>query len=189
MKNSVEKERLQQNAMFDQYVQLVRKQASRYARGSAVEFEDLEAEGFLIYTECLQKYDCTKAMFSTYLWHQLGRLKDIVEKKSNQYISSYEDLKMSDNEKSKKRTYTANDIPDRQMPDFVSFMEDAFYFLSGEAYRLLQYIISYDWDWRGTGDLKQLTKKRAAQYLGISLPLIEPLFLECKSFYKKYCIG
>ena len=55
---------------FEKYVDLIRNRAWEYHEKTGVDYEELESQGFLIYCECLERYDISKSGFSTYLYIQ-----------------------------------------------------------------------------------------------------------------------
>lgn len=62
---------------LDGYVNMVRKLAHYYANYYGMEYDELEGQGFLIYTLALQAHNPAKASFSTFLYTNLkGRLAD-----------------------------------------------------------------------------------------------------------------
>ena len=66
---------------FDKYVNLIRKISWKISQKYKIEYEDIEAQAFLIYCMILDSYDFSKAGFLTYLYIQLsGRLVDYAEK-------------------------------------------------------------------------------------------------------------
>lgn len=66
---------------FEKYVNLIRNISWKVAKKYGVEYEEVEAQGFLIYCEILNSYDISKAGFSTYLYIQLnGNLEYFAKK-------------------------------------------------------------------------------------------------------------
>ncbi|MDR1838681.1 MAG: hypothetical protein LBQ93_03730 [Treponema sp.] len=62
---------------FDTYVKMIRKFAWQYAKKFRMDYSDVEAQGFLIYSMAIQDFHKKKASFSTYLYINLhGRLRD-----------------------------------------------------------------------------------------------------------------
>jgi len=73
-----------QNIKFNEYVNMIRSRAHYYSKCYNVEYDDLEAQGYLIYTLALKDYQKKKSSFSTYLFRNLsGRLKDYCKQKQN----------------------------------------------------------------------------------------------------------
>lgn len=67
---------------FSKYVNMVRKLAWHYSKRFQMEYEDVEAQGFLIYCISLRDYHKSKASFSTFLYTNLsGRLLDYCKQK------------------------------------------------------------------------------------------------------------
>lgn len=62
--------------LFLKHRNLIRKRAWVYAQTYKVEFEELEAQGYLIFLESLDKFDDTKAAFGTFLYWKLNGLQD-----------------------------------------------------------------------------------------------------------------
>ena len=52
---------------FDKFVDLIRKRAWEYSKKWGIEYSEMESQGYLIYCECLEKFDSNKARFSTYV--------------------------------------------------------------------------------------------------------------------------
>jgi hypothetical protein len=78
-KNNFAKKRtaVKQETEFDRYVNMIRSCAHYYARCYKMDYEDVEAQGFLIYCMSLKDYNKKRASFSTFLYRNLsGRLRD-----------------------------------------------------------------------------------------------------------------
>jgi hypothetical protein len=68
---------------FDDYVNMVRSRAHYYARCFKMDYDDVEAQGFLIYCISLKDFDKKRASFSTFLYRNLsGRLRDYCKMKT-----------------------------------------------------------------------------------------------------------
>ena len=121
--------------MFDKYVRLIRKTAGDYAKKYKLPYEDVEAQAFLIYCETLEKYDVSKGVqFITYLYSCLKSLGDYckVELKKN----GSEGVSVFDVEVDEK---TEN----LQVKDFLAVASKM---LSIEAYDVLQWLVSFEWN-------------------------------------------
>ena len=71
---------------FEAYVMMIRKMAHKFARKLNVPYEEMEAQGYLIYSECLKSFDISKGTtFSTHLFTNLKRLNDSTESKLERY--------------------------------------------------------------------------------------------------------
>ncbi len=80
---------------FEKHHRQVRAAAWKYGHkcGWRVEYEELEAQGFLIFMEALERWQPSRGSFSTFLTHRLRTLKDFCEKEiSALFISTEEDV-------------------------------------------------------------------------------------------------
>jgi DNA-directed RNA polymerase specialized sigma subunit len=74
---AVKKQKIKEKAEFDSYVNMIRMFAWKYAKKYHMDYEDVEAQGFFIYSMAVSKYHKGIASFSTYLYINLnGRLRD-----------------------------------------------------------------------------------------------------------------
>ena len=120
--------------MFEQYVRLIRKMAGYYATRYNLPYEDVEAQAFLIYCETLEKFDISKGVkFITFLYTRLQALGDYceAEKKRSSNVSVEDDLFY---------------IPSRETFDIKDFLSVACQLLSAEAFAVLSWLVSFDWN-------------------------------------------
>jgi DNA-directed RNA polymerase specialized sigma24 family protein len=72
------------------YVNMIRKFSWYYAKKFGMDYEDVEAQGFLIFCISAQMYKKKKAQFSTFLYRNLkGRLHDYCEQKMKKQCKEY----------------------------------------------------------------------------------------------------
>lgn len=121
--------------MFDKYVRLIRNTAGDYARLYKLPYEDVEAQAFLIYCETLEKYDVSRGVqFITYLYLRLKSLGDYckseIRKNTAESVSIY-DMEVDE------RTENL------QVKDFLAIASKM---LSIEAYAVLQWLVSFEWN-------------------------------------------
>ena len=121
--------------MFDKYVRLIRKTAGDYAKVYKLPYEDVEAQAFLIYCETLEKYDVSKGVqFITYLYLCLKSLGDYckaeLKRKGSEGVSVF-DVEVDEK--------TEN----LQVKDFLAVASKM---LSIEAYDVLQWLVSFEWN-------------------------------------------
>lgn len=122
--------------MFDKYVRLIRKTAGNYARLYKLPYEDVEAQAFLIYCETLEKYDVSSGVqFITFLYIRLKSLGDYCKaeiKKNNFeiYGADYDFEKVEKTESLKLR-------------DFLAVAKEM---LTIEAYDVLNWLVSFEWN-------------------------------------------
>lgn len=123
-------------SMFDKYVRLIRKTAGNYARLYKLPYEDVEAQAFLIYCETLEKYDVSSGVqFITFLYIRLKSLGDYCKaeiKKNNFeiYGADYDFEKVEKTESLK-------------LKDFLAVAKEM---LTIEAYDVLNWLVSFEWN-------------------------------------------
>lgn len=141
---------------FEDYVMMIRKMAHKFARKLNVPYEEMEAQGYLIYSECLKSFDISKGTtFSTHLFTNLKRLNDFGHTYNRQKGVLLEDITNSDYKKSslikmkskevtKKPTYDIQlNYDDVKLVDLLEYAQD---YLSNEAYKLFKWILERSWD-------------------------------------------
>ncbi len=62
--------------LFTKYQNMIRKSAHKYHTMWGVDYEDLEAQGYLIFCEAIERFDATRAGFGTFLTNRLKTLND-----------------------------------------------------------------------------------------------------------------
>lgn len=170
------------NNLFDKYVNLIRKRAWEYSKKYGIDFDEMESQGFLIYCECLKKYDITKSGFCTYLHIQLNRLNDFGLTYTRQrgsliqdYFSSQDDFKEKNYEQeieSKNDSLSMNEL-----------LEDAKESLSDEAFQLLTWIVKREWERKNkrTPTIAMAVKK----FQNVSKEIIEQAWNELSVFWNR----
>lgn len=121
--------------MFDKYVRLIRKTAGDYARCYKLPYEDVEAQAFLIYCETLERYDVSSGVqFITFLYVRLKSLGDYckaeIRKNDREGISVY-DVEIDERPENLK------------IKDFLAAAREM---LSIEAYDVLRWLVSFEWN-------------------------------------------
>lgn len=154
---------------FENYINLCRKVAWKYSIKYRIEYDDVEAESYLIYCECIEKYDPMKSSFSTYLFTALNGYLSLYCKKQVREIDG-----LTDNE----RLYDVEDLSlDVSMSELL---ESARNVLSNTAYRLVSYILSHEWD---GGWYKHFTKNVGKRFLGFGGKKFDDVWNECSSWW------
>ena len=159
---------------FDKYINLIRKSAHHYSNiFNNIEYEEIEAQGFLIYCECVDKYDITKASFSTYLVSELRRLGDYCESvyKHDRY-GAYS----IDNEE------ITTDFAYSELPTLQNLLEDARNSLSEMGYRVFEWILKRSWEKKGRA---KPTIKNVCDAFSISVSVATKVWYEIGDFYRK----
>lgn len=165
---------------FEKYVDLIRKRAHEYSEKYNIDYSEMESQGFLIYCECLEKYDPEKAKFTTYLYVQLNRLNDFAKTykrqkglylqdyfnpDSNQDIEDYEERMIS-------RNYDS--------PKILDFLKEAKQELSEDAFKLIVWIIKREWEEKNR---RTPTISMATKHFNRSRQKIEEIWEECRNFW------
>ena len=167
-------------AKFEEYVNLIRKRAHEYSKKYNIDYDEMESQGFLIYCECLDKYDFTKAGFCTYLYVQLNRLGDFAKTYVRQQgcliqdCLSNEDVEDSDNVEDQIKSI------DYYLPTVSEFLQEAKKELSPQAYQLIKWIVDKQWERKNK---KTPTISMAAKYFNNTRQTIELFWEECRTFW------
>lgn len=134
------------HGQFEQYVNMIRKSANFYAKKWNIDYDEVEAQGFLIYCQCLKDFDISKSSFSTYLSWELKRLNDFCKTYLRQ-----RGLLIEDNFKAYDPELTPTDnIPARcENITLCEILEYSKEYLSNKAYNLLDWILGRTWEQKG----------------------------------------
>lgn len=163
---------------FEKYANMCRKLAWKYSSSRKMDYDDLEQEAFLIYCECVKKYDITKSSFSTYLFINLkGRLKLYKGKNDREF-----DYLQSDEETFSVLEYFNPELE----PSISELLESAKEVLSETAYKLVEYILSRNWE---GGWYKNFNKKIAKKFLNLTEKGLEPVWNECSNWWNKSAVN
>lgn len=168
--------------LFEKYVSLIRKRAHYYSNKFGVDYYELESQGFLIFCECIEKYDISKSSFCTYLFIQLNKLGDYVKtyKRQQGFLMqdyySFEDYDPDDSEESYELTLPAREVS----PDIMDLLKEAKESLSEAAYNLIVWIVGRSWECKNK---RTPTISMAAKYFRFPKQAIEKLWEECGNFW------
>ena len=165
---------------FLQYQNMIQKLAHKVSRLYQVEYEDMEAQGYLIYCECLQNYEITKASFSTYLYINLvGRLKSYALTVSRQKGIALYDLLNDDisdlDEDTSALLSTEDDNVTQQ-----ELLDEAKKCLSHDSYIILKWIISRTWERKGK---HKPSINTVVELFGWNRIKVKKCWDECKNFW------
>ena len=165
---------------FEDYVGMIRKRAHYYSRIYNVEYEELEAQGFMIYCMALKNYDVTKSSFSTHLFTELNRIKDYCYTltRNRQYEENIEDCALID-----KHTQERKELQVEARKDGLSlkdFLEACKCDLSENAYQLMKFIVERTWEREGKripsiGTIVNVT--------GWKRKFVEKYWVECENYW------
>jgi hypothetical protein len=168
------------DVLFDKYINLIRRRASEYSEKCGVDYEELESQGFLIYCECLEKYDCTKSNFCTYLYIQLNRLGDFARtynRQKGELVQDYYSNNKIENEVDYEQKIESIDY---NLPSLEGFLKEAEKEISLRAYQLLKWIVGKTWERKNK---RKPTVSMAVEYLNLPRNVVELLWNECKNYW------
>ena len=169
--------------LFEKYTKIIYKRAHEFSKAYNIPYEEMQSQGYLIYCECLKNYEVGKASFSTYLYIQLGRLRDFAKTYCRQQGYLIQDYY--------KDYYGENEDYEQKIPAFTitsttkELLEDARTEMSYNAFLLLKWIVSYQWSEEGK---KKPTISQAVCYFNLSRKTVENAWNEIKNFWNlRYC--
>lgn len=163
--------------VFEKYVNMIRKKAHGVSQKYKVPYEEMESQGFLIYCECLKRYDVSKANFGTFLYIQLNRLADFAKTYKRQQGVLIQDYYASVNETSD----CESKIPAQEInPTLEQLLEEAKLKLSYDAFNVLKWIVSREWERKNK---RTPTVSMAVKYFNSKKEIIESLWKEIGVFW------
>lgn len=128
---------------FEKYVKLLQKKSWDYAKKYGIEYEEMLAQAYLIYCECLEKYIPGKASFTTYLYIQLNRLGDFARTYNRQKGLLLQDhFQPISNEDENLEVEVESPMPLMSKEQFLSIAGEK---LSSIACCVLAWIVNYEW--------------------------------------------
>ena len=120
---------------FEKFTKMIDKKAWEVSKKTGVDFEELQAQGALIYLYALNKYDVSKASFSTFLGLALNRLYE---------FAYYFRDRNRDNTLTE---ITENALESRENnPTLIDLLEIAKETLTDDAYKLIDWILNRTWE-------------------------------------------
>ena len=156
---------------FEKYIKMIDKKAWEVSKKTGVDFEELQAQGALIYCFCLEKYDSTKANFSTILYLALNGLSQYTYYYNDRYRNEDLNETVEDTIEAKSDSVSAREL--------LQVAKDE---LSRDAYRCLEWIIGRTWDFHGR--LKPTLTMVISQF-GWKRKYVEMVWNDCKSFWNR----
>lgn len=166
---------MENNVQFEKYVNMIRKAAHIAAKSTGVEYEEIEAQGFLIYCECLEKFDVTKGVsFSTFLYTKLMTLAGDARYMGIGYsrgrkTESFEAVCETTSFKGREEN-----------PTLENLLESAKFCLSVKAYDVMEWILKRTWE---TESIHKPKISMVMQKFNIGRKLATKLWDECKLFW------
>ena len=160
---------------FEKYINLIRKSAHYYSSIYHIEYEEVEAQGFLIYCECLESFDITNASFSTHLVSELRRLADYCEsllKHNNHRVVMVNECN---------EDVSIDTVASVELPTKDNVLEVAFGCLSSFAYDVFKWILDRTWEKKGRA---KPTITNACEHFNVSTNAMKKVWDEIGVFYK-----
>lgn len=155
---------------FENYIKMIDKKAWEVSKKTGVDFEELQAYGALIYCYVLERYDVSKASFSTILYLSLGRL----------YEYAYKDIgKTCELEEEVERAIQAPE----DSPKVDELLELAAEKLSDDACNLIEWLVKRSWEFQGR---VKPCLSMVARNFGWKKGYAKSIWLECKSFWNEF---
>jgi hypothetical protein len=173
-KNCVEEKEVKvQKIKFTDYVNMVRSRAHYYARCYRMDYEDIEAQGFLIYCMAIRDYNKKRASFSTFLYRNLsGRLRDYCKQKTEaESLDNFDEAFESFTDLFEAR----KDCPQEQ---FLQYAHD---YLTPFAFKILKWLVQDQ-----LSCLRSKTKPSLismAKILSVSLDTLNSAWQELSDFW------
>ena len=162
--------------VFEKYANMINQKAWEVSKKTGVDFEELQAQGALIYCKVLENYDVSKASFSTILYVALNGLYEYTYyyKGGNKYNKEgYEYL----SDKVEKRI-EAMEIN----PSLKDFLEVAKEKLGDDAYKLIEWLVNRTWEFQGR---VKPCLAMAMRKFGWNRNYCEVVWNECKNFWNE----
>ena len=161
---------------FERFAKMIDKKAWEVSKKTGVDFEELKAQGALIYCKTLENYDVGKSSFSTILYISLNQLYEYAlyykgGNKTNK--KGYADL--SEEVEKSIEAYAVN-------PSLKDFLELAKEKLGEDSYKLIEWLVNRTWEFHGR---VKPCLAMAMRNFGWNREYCKAIWDECKSFWNE----
>jgi len=162
---------------FEKFTKMIDKKAWEVSKKTGVDFEELKAQGALIYCKTLESYDVSKSSFSTILYISLNQL----------YEYSYY-YKGGDKYKNKKGYASLSEKAEKSIeainanPSLKDFLELAKEKLTGDSYKLIEWLVNRTWEFQGR--IKPCVTM-AMKNFGWDREYAKAVWANCKNFWNE----
>lgn len=159
---------------FEKFTNMINQKAWEVSKKTGVDFEELKAQGALIYCKVLEDYDVSKASFSTILYIALNGL----------YEYSY--YYKGENKKNKKGYKSLSETVEKSIeaakinPSLMDILNLAKEKLSEDSYKLIEWIVNRTWEFQGK--LKPCITM-VMNHFGWNREYSKKVWAECKTFW------
>ena len=156
---------------FERFTKMIDKKAWEVSKKTGVDFEELKAQGALIYCKTLQDYDVGKSSFSTILYISLNQLYEF----AYYYRDRNRDDTLTEKVEKAIESYDIN-------PSLKDFLELAKTKLGEDAYKLIDWLVNRSWEFQGR--IKPCLSM-AMRNFGWNRDYCKAIWAECKSFWNE----
>ena len=162
---------------FERFEKMISQKAWEVSKKTGVDFEELKAQGALIYCKILESYDISKSSFSTILYIALNGLYE--------YTYYYK----GGNKKNKKGYAILSEKVEKSImamevnPSLIDILTLAKEKLSEDSYKLIEWILNRSWEFQGK--LKPCITMVMNQF-GWNRNYSKVVWAECKDFWNNY---
>lgn len=154
---------------FEIYVNAIRKCAHHYADIYNIDYDELEAQGYLIYCEALESYDPSKSKFITHLMSELRGLGNYA--RSLYKHERYGAYSLDD---------TFVEFESNALPGLDEILEIGNNSLSKIAYEVFEWILKRSWEKVGRS---KPTITNVCDQFNITKTVAERVWKEIRDFY------
>ncbi len=154
---------------FEKYQKLIQKQAWKYSKKWNVEYDEMEAEGYMIYCQALKSWNPDKGSFTTHLYFALMNLNTFGR-----------EMYQQDHIRDNLDEGSVTDI--NYNPDLLDELKKE---LSDPAYNLLLWILSYEWYGNQKRNRKVPTLNQSAIHFNSTPFKIKKYWEELKNVWRK----
>lgn len=162
---------------FEKFAKMIDKKAWEVSKKTGVDFEELQAQGALIYCKTLENYDISKSSFSTILSISLNQLYEyaLYYKGGNKYKNKQGYARLSEKVE---KSIEALDVN----PSLKEFLELAKEKLAGDSYKLIEWLVNRTWEFQGR--IKPCVTM-AMRNFGWDREYAKLIWADCKNFWNE----
>ena len=168
---------------FEKFANMINKKAWDVSKKTGVDFEELKAQGALIYCKTLENYDVGKSSFSTILYLSLNQLYEYAY-----YFRDGNYLAKTNEGKSKVKVEALTEVVEKAIesyeinPSLKEFLELAKEKLGEDSYKLIEWLVNRTWEFQGR--IKPCLSM-AMKNFGWSRNYCNVVWAECKKFWNE----
>ena len=162
---------------FEKFAKMIDKKAWEVSKKTGVDFEELQAQGALIYCKTLENYDVSKSSFSTILSISLNQLYEyaLYYKGANKYKNKKGYARLSEKVEKSIEAFDVN-------PSLKELLELAKEKLTGDSYALIEWLVNRTWEFQGR--IKPCITM-AMRNFGWDREHAKLVWAECKNFWNE----